>query len=167
MVLTLAACTTARAPEPPLPAQLEQLKAAMLVYLSEERTRLNDAAMSLRLDPILAAAAQTHSDAMAASDAFDEGGADQNAAVQQLAADPSFQGFVGESSAMQYFHPEYGIDPDVYARAFIDQWLEIEDHRENLVRADFERVGIGITANEDAIYASVVFARDLRPGAAP
>jgi len=168
LMLSLAACTTARVPAPPaLQAQLAQLKTEMLTYLSAERARLNDAALPLRLDPVLASAAQTQSDAMAERGAFDEGGADRNAAVQQLAADPSFQGFIGENSAMQYFHSEYGIDPEAYAKSLIDQWIESDDHRENIIRADFDRVGIGVAANEEAIYASVVFARDLRPEAAP
>jgi uncharacterized protein YkwD len=161
LAFALAACTTAGPQPPPIAEQLEAVKTYMLTYLSEERARLNAEAKPLRLDPMLAAAAQAHSEAMAEKNAFDDGGADGNVAIQQLAADPDFQGFVGENSAMQYFHPEFGIDPETYARAFVDQWVASPGHRANIEYANFDRAGIGVAAKGDTIYAAGVFATDL------
>lgn len=165
----LAAC--AAIPEAPAPApppiaeQLAELKTRMFVHVVEERQRLNAAAKPLRLDPELADAAQAHSEAMARDRAFGEEGAQNNVAIQQLAASPTFQGFVGGVAAMQYFTPELGFDPDAYARAFIAQWVRSPDHRENIENAVFDRTGIGVAANGNAIYASEIFAADL--GLAP
>ncbi len=162
-VFILAACATPSAvPQPPpLAGQLEEVKNYMFAYLSSERARLNADAKPLRLDPMLASAAQAHSESMAEKGAFDEGGADENVAIRQLAADPSFQGFVGENSAMQYFHPEYGIDAEAYARAFVDQWVSSDGHRANIEYTNFDRAGVGVAAKGNAIYAAGIFATDL------
>jgi uncharacterized protein YkwD len=106
-------------------------------------------------------AAQTHSEDMARKRSFDVGNPNGNLAVNSLLADPKFRGFVGENSAAQYFTPAAGFDPDTYARGFLDIWLKSPDHRTNLMYEAFDKTGIGIAVNGDAIYAAELFATDL------
>jgi uncharacterized protein YkwD len=164
-ILVLAAC--AAAPDvpqpPPLEEQLAELKTEMFAFIVAERSRLNASARPLRLDPLLVDAAQAHSEAMAERGAFDEGGVDGNVAIQHLAADAVFQGYVSESSAMQYFTPEFGIDPRSYARAIVTQWVESEDHRQNIEYGNFELAGVGAAARDGAIFVSGIFATAMRP----
>ena len=161
------ACASVQGPPeaPPIEELLSELKEEMYLYLAAERVRLNPGAPALSRDPLLAEAAQMHSDAMAERGAFDEGPSDENVAIRHLAADASFQGFVAESSGMQYFHPQYGFDPSAYARAIIDQWVAIEEHRSNIEYTNFVRVGIGAAAKGNAIYAAQILATEIRPQA--
>jgi uncharacterized protein YkwD len=160
----LAACATPP-PEPAPPdikALLFEMKEHMYLYIAEERQKLNADAMSLRRDPLLDAAAQAHSEAMAERQAFDEDGSDENIAIQRLAANPNFQGFVGENSAMQYFYPEQGFDPETFAQSLVDQWLQSEGHRANIEYANFALTGIGVAANGNEIYAAGLFATETQ-----
>lgn len=159
----LAACITPPEPPPPdIKALLFEMKEHMYLYISEERQKLNIDAMPLRRDPLLDAAAQAHSEAMAERKAFDEGGSDENIAIQRLAANPNFQGFVGENSAMQYFYPEQGFDPETLAQSLVDQWLQSEGHRANIEYANFALTGIGVAANGNEIYAAGLFATEMQ-----
>jgi uncharacterized protein YkwD len=159
----LAACASAPAPKgpPPLSAQMSALKERLFVLVEAERHRANADAKPLILDPELMKAAQLHSDDMATKRSFDTGNPDGNLAVNILLTDPKFRGFVGEISAAQYFTPANGLDPDTYARGFLEIWLRSPDHRMNLVDGAFDRTGIGISVNGDTIYAAEVFASDL------
>jgi uncharacterized protein YkwD len=141
---------------------LDSLKEHMYTYISEEREKLNAQALPLRRDPLLGEAAQAHSEAMADRGSFDEGGASENVALQRLAADLAFQGFVGENSAMQYYYPEIGFDPEIFARGFVDQWLESDSHRANIEYPNFVLTGIGVASNSNEIYASGLFATKIQ-----
>ena len=159
-LLVLAGCAT---PGPPALSreQLREVQARLYAHIVSERTKLNQAAKPLSLDPELAAAAQAHSDAMAQRRAFDTAGEHENVAMQRLMANDKFQGYVGENSAMQYYTPELGIDPDAVARGFVELWLKSPEHRSHIGFAAFDRTGIGITANDREIYAAQIFATDL------
>ena len=168
VISVLTACAVAPDLPPPPPdidVLLAELKDHLYTYISEERQRLNPDAMELRPDPLLAAAAQAHSDAMAERGAFDSG-AEGNIAIQSLAADAAFQGYVAENSAMQYFYPTFGFDPEMFARGFVDQWLESESHRANIEYTEFAITGVGVAANGNEIYASGLFATQLSSGSA-
>ena len=175
LVFVLAACATAPAPPrpagppapPPIEQQLVQLKARLFTLVVEERARLVAAAAPLTLDAALEAAAQAHSDAMAKTRSFDTMNPAGNIAINTLAADPKFSGFVGENSAAQYFTPSIGFDPDRMARGFLDIWLASPSHKVNLTDPKFQRTGIGVAANGDAVYAAEIFAAALGPAAAP
>jgi len=168
-LFTLAACAAVsdRPPPPDIDMLLAALKDHMYTYISEEREKLNPDAITLRPHPLLAAAAQAHSEAMAERGAFDVSGAEGNIAIQRLAADAAFQGFVGENSAMQYFYPTFGFDPEMFARGFVDQWLESEGHRANIEFTNFALTGIGVAANGNEIYASGLFATALERPSEP
>lgn len=168
-ILMLAACAAAPELPPPPPdinVLLAELKDHLYTYISEERQKLNPDATPLRPDPLLAAAAQAHSEAMAERGAFDVSGSEGNIAIQHLAADAAFQGYVAENSAMQFFYPTFGFDPAMFARGFLDQWLESESHRANIEYADFAITGIGVAANGNEIYASGIFATETKAGSA-
>ena len=150
----------AKAP-PPIEAQVSALKERLFVMVEAERHRLDQAAKPLILDPELMRAAQTHSDDMAMKRSFDANNPNGNLAVNVLLSDPKFRGFVAENSAAQYFTPGAVIDPDVYARGFLAIWLNSPDHRMNLAYPAFDKTGIGIAVNGNAIYAAELFSTDL------
>jgi uncharacterized protein YkwD len=153
----LAACAGMRSP--PLPdEQIAELETKILDQVIAERQKLNARAEPLRLDPDLMRAAKAHSEVMAEQQEFDQGGADDNTAIRLLAANPDFQGYVVENSAAELFTPELGIDTDVYARAFVAQWLESPAHRKNIEYGPFSRTGIGVAVKGDHIYAALLFA---------
>ena len=157
VAVLLAACAGLR-PQPSYDLQVAAIKARLLVLVDEERAKAG--AKSLRIDPQLAEAAQAHSDDMARKRSFDTMNPDGNLAVNILLRDPRFGGFVAENSAAQYFTPAAGLDPDQTARGFLAIWLASPSHRQNVVYRDFDRAGIGIAVNGNAIYAATLFATD-------
>ena len=157
LALLLAACAGARMPR--YDQQLAVMKSRLLVLVEEERDRAG--AKSLRLDPQLVAAAQAHSDDMARKRSFDATNPDGNLAVNILLRDPRFGGYVAENSAAQYFTPAAGLDPEAMAQGFLQIWLASPSHRHTVVYSEFDRAGIGIAVNGNAVYASAVFATDL------
>jgi uncharacterized protein YkwD len=157
LAVLLAACAGARMPS--YEQQLVAMKSRLLVLVEEERDRAG--AKTLRLDPQLVAAAQAHSDDMARKRSFDAMNPDGNLAVNILLRDPRFGGFVAENSAAQYFTPAAGLDPEAMAQGFLQIWLASPSHRHNVVYGAFDRAGIGIAVNGNAVYAAAVFATDL------
>lgn len=159
----LAACASAPKPAPALSieAQMGALKERLFVLVEAERHRLNDSAKPLILDPELMHAAQVHSEDMAMKRSFDAMNPDGNPAVNTLLADPKFRGYVGEIAAAQYFTPGARIDPETYARGFLDIWLKSPDHRMNIAFPAFDKTGIGMAVSGNMIYAAELFATDL------
>ena len=157
----IAGCVSAPPKAPSIADQVETLKFRLFVLVEEQRHKLNLQALPLALDPELATAAQVHSDDMAKKRSFDVMNPDGNLAVNTLLADPKFRGYVAENSAAQYFTPGLGIDPEAMARGFLEIWLNSPGHRQNLAYGRFDRTGIGVAVNGDAIYAAELFATDL------
>lgn len=158
VALLLAACAGFRAP-PSYDQQVAAIKARLLVLVEEERAKVG--AKSLRVDPQLVAAAQAHSDDMARKRSFDAMNPDGNLAVNILLRDPRFGGYVAENSAAQYFTPAAGLDPDAMAQGFLQIWLASPSHRQTVVYREFDRAGIGIAVNGNAVYAATLFATDF------
>ena len=162
LALSLAACAGATPPAPPtLDDQVAALKERLFVMVEAERQRLGGGAKPLILDPELMRAAQSHSDDMAKKGSFDTANPNGNLAVNILLSDPKFRGVVGENSAAQYFTPGMRIDPNIYARGFLDIWLKSPDHKMNLTDPSFDKTGIGIAVGGNTIYAAELFATDL------
>jgi uncharacterized protein YkwD len=162
IVALLAGCASAPPPKvPSMQERVEQVKFRLYVLVEEQRHRLNADAKPLALDPELVTAAQVHSEDMAKKRSFDTMNPDGNPAVNTLLADPTFQGFVAENSAAQYFSPAVGFDPEQMAKGFLDIWLNSPGHKSNLAFAPFNRTGIGVAVNGNAIYAAEVFATDF------
>ena len=158
VAVLLAACASLR-PPPSYDQQVAAIKARLLVLVEQERAKAG--AKSLRLDPQLAAAAQAHSNDMARKRSFDAMNPDGNLAVNILLRDPRFGGFVAENSAAQYFTPAAGINPDAMAAGFLQIWLASPSHRQNVVYREFDRTGIGVAVNGNAVYAATLFATDF------
>jgi len=158
----LAACAGVSPPAPPtLDDQMAALKERLFVLVEVERQHLAGGAKPLILDPELMRAAQSHSEDMAKKGSFDTANPNGNLAVNILLSDPKFRGVVGENSAAQYFTPGTRIDPDSYARGFLDIWLKSPDHKMNLTDPSFDKTGIGIAVGGNTIYAAELFASDL------
>ena len=157
VALALTACAGMRTPS--YDQQVAAIKSRLLVLVAAEREKAG--AKSLRIDPQLEFAAQTHSDDMARKRSFDTMNPDGNLAVNVLLRDPKFGGFVAENSAAQYFSPKSGFDPDAMAQGFLQIWLASPNHRQNVVYKEFDRAGIGISVNGNTIYAATVFAAAL------
>jgi len=157
VAVLLTACAGMRAPS--YDQQVAAIKSRLLVLVAAEREKAG--AKSLRIDPQLEFAAQTHSDDMARKRSFDAMNPDGNLAVNILLRDPRFGGFVAENSAAQYFSPKTGFDPDAMARGFLQIWLASPSHRQNVIYKEFDRTGIGIAVSGDTIYAATLFATDL------
>ena len=161
-VFWLAACAGMPPPAPPaLEDQMAALKERLFVLVEAERQNLRGGAKPLILDPELMMAAQSHSEDMAKKGSFDTANPNGNLAVNILLSDPKFRGVVGENSAAQYFTPGTRIDPNVYARGFLDIWLKSPDHKMNLTDPNFDKTGIGIAVGGNTIYAAELFASDL------
>jgi len=161
LALLVAACATM--PAPPHPKLQEQL-ATLKVRLFElvEAERMQAGANPLVLDPERVVAAQAHSEDMAKKRSFDTMNPDGNLALNTLlSTQPKFVGFFAENSAAQYFTPSLGIDPDAVAKGFLQIWLKSPTHKSNLTYKDFDRTGIGVAVNGNAIYVSEVFTSDL------
>ena len=157
IALLLTACAGVRTPS--YDQQVAAIKSRLLVLVAAEREKAG--AKSLRIDPQLEFAAQTHSNDMARKRSFDTMNPDGNLAVNILLRDPRFGGFVAENSAAQYFSPRAGIDPDAMAQGFLQIWLASPSHRQNVIYKEFDRTGIGIAVSGDTIYAATLFATDL------
>ena len=85
----------------------------------------------LRFDPRLARAAEAHSVTMLRTDSFEHG-----AFARRMHAFHVHERFVGENLA-------WGSGGYAAARAIVDEWLASPEHRANLLRPGFVRIGIG------------------------
>lgn len=95
------------------------------------RTRTAHGLRPLRLDPRLARAAEAHSVAMLQSDRFTHGAFARRMHVFHVTGP-----FVGENLA-------WGSGSYSAARTIVAEWLASPEHRENLLRPGFVRIGIG------------------------
>ena len=75
--------------------------------------------------------------------------------------DQDFQGLLGENLAAQTFAPQRGVNVDVFARRFVDTWLNSPPHKENLSYIAYDRTGVGAAVGEDTVYVTLLFATDL------
>jgi uncharacterized protein YkwD len=83
-----------------------------------------------------------------------------------LDEDASWQGVLGENLAAQHYVKSSGLDVDVFAQRFLEEWVQSSPHRENLADPTYDRTGIGAAANGDTIYVTELFASSLsEPGA--
>ena len=57
--------------------------------------------------------------------------------------------------------PVSGVDVDVFAGRFLDEWIKSDPHRENLSYPAYDRTGVGAAVNGDTVYVAELFASDL------
>jgi hypothetical protein len=60
-----------------------------------------------------------------------------------------------------------GVDPDAFARRFLETWMDSPAHRENLSFPDYDRTGVGAAVNGDTVYVAQLFSTTLKAGTAP
>lgn len=168
--LLLSACATSqsRAPLPPPPdpaTQMSALESRINQMIETERMKLNPAAQPLALDSELVGIARMRSKDMAARNTF--AGPDNDthiSATMLMDKDALFQGLLGENVAAQYYVKQSGVDVEIFAKRFVDTWMQSESHRKNLAFADYNRTGVGAAVNADTVYVTQLFATDLGLG---
>jgi uncharacterized protein YkwD len=141
---------------------LPQLENRIFVRIEEARQRLPQSIPPLACDPALTEVARQRSEMMAAAAAFADTAGDPHVSASLLMArDPSFQGRLSENVAAQHIAPGGKIDVEALAGAFVAAWMNDPQHKESLLFSGYNRGGVGVAANRDTIYATLLFAADL------
>ena len=156
--------TTAVAPAaPPDPrTQMAALEMRIFEVLQDERHKLDPTAKTLALDSELVGIARAHSADMATKNYLAHKGPDGTTSADLIMnADDKFQGLLGESLAAQRFNRGYDIDVDFFAHRFVDSWIAIPSHKENLTFEAYDRSGVGAAVAGDTIYVTALFATDM------
>jgi uncharacterized protein YkwD len=78
-----------------------------------------------------------------------------------MADDATWQGLLGENLAAQHYLKVSGVDVEVFAQRFLDEWMKSAAHRENLSYPAYDRTGVGAAVNGDTVYVAELFASDL------
>jgi uncharacterized protein YkwD len=148
-----------------LDAGLPELENRIFVLVEESRGRRRPDAAPLALDPELTEVARLRSQRMASASSFaDADGNPHVAASLLMARNPTFQGRLGENVAARHFASEDGIDVEAIAKGFVDEWLQSPPHLENLLFTAYNHGGVGVAANRDTIYATLLFSVEIPQG---
>ncbi len=154
-------------PRPPGPppdpaAQMPALEARILTMVEDERMKIDPQARRLALDPELTKIARERAKDMAAKHYLAHVSPNgQTSATLLMAQDADFQGLLGENLAAQHYTPQLGIPVDVFAKRFLDTWLDSPPHKENLAFKDYDHAGVGAAVNGDTVYVALLFTTDL------
>jgi uncharacterized protein YkwD len=146
-------------PPPPDPkTQMAELETRLAVLVDDARRKLDPNARPLALDAELTKIARARADDMAQKNylAHDAPNGDTSASLL-MAADAQYQGLLGENLAAQYYRPETGVDPAVFAQRFLATWMDSPAHRDNIVFANYDRTGVGAAVNGDTVYVALLF----------
>jgi uncharacterized protein YkwD len=122
----------------PLALGLERTREVTLCLLNEQRARHGLA--PLRGEPRLQLAGQRYTDELVERRFFahvDPGGLDPQDRIL-MAGYPANNAWTGENLA-------YGTGPEGSPAAIVDRWMHSPGHRENILRATFTEIGIGVT----------------------
>lgn len=138
------------------------LEARIAVLVEEQRHNLNPKARTLVIDPQLSTIARARAADMAAKNYLAHTAPDGSTSASLLMkADAKWQGLLGENLAAQHYTKQSGVVVAVFARRFLDEWLDSPPHRDNLVFADYDRTGVGAAVNGDTVYVALLFATSL------
>jgi uncharacterized protein YkwD len=150
-------------PPPPDPhTQMAALEARIDDLIDAERMKIDPKAKPLRLDSELVGVARQKSEDMAAKNYLAHAAPDGTTTASiVMDKDASFQGLLGENIAAEHYTPQIGVDPDKFAREFVDGWLASEAHKQNLAYPAYDRTGIGAAVNGDTVYVTQLFATDM------
>lgn len=140
------------------------LASRIAALVEEERLKLDPNAKPLAIDAELARIALERARDMAARNylAHAAPNGDTSASLL-LAEDAQWQGVLGENLAAQHYVKASGVDVDVFARRFLEEWVQSKLHRENLADPTYDRAGVGAAVNGDTIYVTALFASKLGP----
>jgi uncharacterized protein YkwD len=160
--LILAGCAeTIQAPPDPK-TQMTALAGRIETLVQEERLKLDPGAKTLVLDPELTKIAQARARDMAEKNYLAHAAPNGDTSASLLMADDAtWQGLLGENLAAQHYLKVSGVDVDVFAQRFLDEWLKSDPHRENLSYPAYDRTGVGAAVNGDTVYVAELFASDL------
>ena len=151
-------------PAPPIDpkTQMVALEQRIFEIVQDERHKIHPDARPLALDSELVGIARERSADMAVNNYMahtsPEGVTSASLIMDQ---DQDFQGLLGENLAAQTFAPQRGVNVDVFARRFVDTWLNSPPHKENLSYIAYDRTGVGAAVGEDTVYVTLLFATDL------
>lgn len=166
--VALAACSNLPSPPAPPPdpkTVMGALEQRIAILIEEQREKLEPASHPLAIDPQLSTIAREHSQDMAAKNYIAHASpSGETTGALLMAADPRFQGLLGEDIGALHYAKQTGVDVDSFAKGFVDLWLKSPKHRENLLMADFKLAGIGAAVNGDTVYVTALFATDLGLG---
>ena len=130
--------------------------------VQEERLKLDPAAKTLVLDPELTKIALARARDMAEKNYLAHAAPNGDTSASLLMADDAtWQGLLGENLAAQHYLKVSGVDVDVFAGRFLDEWIKSDPHRENLSYPAYDRTGVGAAVNGDTVYVAELFASDL------
>jgi uncharacterized protein YkwD len=150
-------------PPPPDPhTQMVALESRINALVEQERLKIDPSAKPLSLDSELVGVARQKSADMATKNylahAAPGGGTTADTIMDQ---DANFQGLLGENIGAEHYTKQLGVDPDKFAREFVDQWLASDAHKQNLAYPVYDRTGIGAAVNGDTVYVTQLFASDM------
>jgi uncharacterized protein YkwD len=166
-LLALAGCQTvspvAKAPLPPDPkTQMPALETRIAVLVEEQRHKLQPTAKILAIDSELAQVAHARALDMAQKNYLAHAAPDGSTSASLLMkVDAKWQGLLGENLAAQHYTRASGVEVDVFAQRFMDEWLKSQPHRDNMTFADYDRTGVGAAVNGDTVYVALLFATDM------
>jgi uncharacterized protein YkwD len=163
--VALAGCaqTVSLPPTPPDPqTQMAALASRIETLVEEERMKLDPGAKMLVSDPELTKVALARARDMAEKNYLAHAAPNGDTSASLLMADDAtWQGLLGENLAAQHYVKASGVDVEMFARRFLDEWVQSEPHRENLAYAAYDRTGVGAAVNGDTVYVAELFASDL------
>jgi uncharacterized protein YkwD len=141
------------------------LEERIAVLIDDERERIDPRSKSLMIDPELVRIARERAADMATRHylAHMAPNGDTSATIL-MAEDVHFQGLLGENMAAQHYTPAIGVNVEIFARAFVQNWLKSPSHKDNLAFPDYDRTGVGAAVNGDTVYVTQLFATDLGLG---
>jgi uncharacterized protein YkwD len=166
MSLVLAGCTEVRPNLPPPPpdprTEMTALATRIAVLVEDERHRLDPSAKVLVIDPELSKVALARARDMAEKNylAHTAPNGDTSASLL-MADDATWQGLLGENLAAQHYVKVSGVDVELFAHLFLDEWVKSDPHRENMTFPAYDRAGVGAAVNGDTVYVAALFASDL------
>jgi uncharacterized protein YkwD len=163
--LALAGCAeTSQAPlAPPDPrTRMTALASRIEALVQQERLKLDPNAKPLIPDPELTKIALARARDMAEKNYFAHAAPNGDTSASLLMADDAtWQGLLGENLAAQHYVKVSGVDVEVFAQRFLDEWMKSDPHRENLSYSAYDRTGVGAAVSGDTVYVAELFASDL------
>jgi len=126
-------------------------------HVNEMRTRFAPGAGELVSDRMLATVAHERSGDMAHGAPFaheDENG--RFIAAERVQRLFGRNGMIGENILMLK-EPSRAFDPGAFARRAVQDWMESEGHRENMLSARYQKSGVGVVISGSYVYATQVF----------
>ncbi|NLF78188.1 MAG: CAP domain-containing protein [Chloroflexi bacterium] len=121
------------------------------------RARAAEGLPELRINPLLTAAAQRHSDDMAQGDFLDHTGSDSSSSYQRITDEGYQASMTGENVLYQ---------PAVDAARAFDNWWNSPSHRDNMIHPQFEEIGVAysVSASGRIYYTMTLGQASIRAG---